>query len=67
MVMHYAVGAALPSDLVNEIQNYCSRNSSSPVPEDNSPVSMGHSSTCPSLHSISNKEEESLDSVDYHL
>lgn len=67
MVMHYAVGAALPMDLVNEIQNYCNRSPSSPIPEAISPVAMGHSSTCPTLHSISKTEEEGFDSVASHL
>lgn len=46
MVMHYAVGATLPLDLVNEVQDY--RNQSPPSP------TTSHSSR---LHSISKGEE----------
>ncbi|KFM64221.1 LIM domain kinase 1, partial [Stegodyphus mimosarum] len=63
MVIHYAVGAPLPADMVNEVRNYCNRSPSSTSSE-STPEALVHSSTCPSLHAVSKHDDDSFDSCD---
>ncbi|XP_054717918.1 LIM domain kinase 1-like [Uloborus diversus] len=70
MVIHYAVGAALPAEMVNEIHNY--RNRSPPsTSSDSTPEALVHSTTCPTLHTISKHEDddtfETCGTITYHM
>ncbi|XP_042898426.1 LIM domain kinase 1 isoform X2 [Parasteatoda tepidariorum] len=69
MVIHFAVGASLPEEMVNEVLNYRQRSPTSSSSE-STPEALVHSTTCPSLHALSKHDDSSFDScnaVTYEL
>lgn len=67
MVIHYAVGAALPEDMVNEVLTYRQRTPpTSSSSSESSPEALVHSTTCPSLHAA-NEDAAAYETVTYQL